>query len=72
MREQLARYRTYLQTKADAPADLEAFLAPFWQRLHEKTLGNAVTLMTRDEFAELNRLLAAMDEPVRPFTPYAY
>nr|WP_236070951.1 hypothetical protein [Streptomyces polyasparticus] len=70
--EQLIRYRAYVQTKADAPDALNSFLAPFWDQLREKTLGNAVTLMTKDEVAEFNRLLAAVDEPIRPFTPYAF
>ncbi|MHB9759901.1 hypothetical protein ACYBSK_36505 [Streptomyces sp. BYX5S] len=71
-REQFARYHDYLQTKADAPAALDNFLAPFWEQLHKKTLGNAVKLMNKAEVAELNRRLAAVNEPLRPFTPYTF
>lgn len=70
--EQLARYGDYLQTKVDAPAALGSFLAPVWEQRHEKTLANAVKLMNRAEVAELNRLLTAVNEPLRPFTPYTF
>ena len=71
-RAQLDRYRAYAQTKVDAPAALASFLEPFWEQLHEKTLGNAVKLMNRDEAAELNKLLTTVNEPLRPFTPYTF
>ncbi|MFB7934730.1 hypothetical protein ACFC4C_37070, partial [Streptomyces sp. NPDC056039] len=64
--EQLARYRAYVQTKVDSPAALESFLAPFFEQLRKKTLGNAVELMNKDELAELNKLLTAVSEPLRP------
>ncbi|NSC23050.1 hypothetical protein FM076_18555 [Streptomyces albus subsp. chlorinus] len=53
----------------EAPKALEDFLAPFMERLTEKTLGNAVELMNEDERTEFDRLLGLASEPVRSFTP---
>ncbi|WP_328311595.1 hypothetical protein OG432_15925 [Streptomyces sp. NBC_00442] len=65
------RYMEYLHDKDAAPDALHLFLAPFMEQLTTKTLGNAVELMTKDDRTELDRLLTSIDEPGRPFTPYA-
>ncbi|MCZ4123941.1 hypothetical protein [Streptomyces sp. H39-S7] len=65
---QHTRYRNYLQEAVDAPETLQRFLAPFMQQLTEKNLGNAVELMSKDEYTEFERLLGLVAEPVRPFT----
>ncbi|MFI6473989.1 hypothetical protein ACIBL5_27435 [Streptomyces sp. NPDC050516] len=70
--DQLARYKEYRRTKNEAPEALNRFLAPFMDQLIRKTLGNAVKIMTKDDRAELDRLLGAVAEPVRPFTPYTF
>ncbi|MGW2468033.1 hypothetical protein [Streptomyces bauhiniae] len=72
IRTQLKRYWDYRRTMEEAPDALDQFLAPFWERLAEKKLGNAVELMSEDERAELDRLLGLIVDPVRPFTPYAF
>ncbi|MCX4568226.1 hypothetical protein OOK48_18015 [Streptomyces viridodiastaticus] len=69
---QLKRYRDYLRSMDEAPDALDQFLAPFWERLAVKRLGNAVELMNEDERAELDHLLGLIVDPVRPFTPYAF
>lgn len=66
------RYMKYAETVVDAPEVLHRFLAPFMEQLTKKNLGNAVELMSKDELAEFNRLLALVDEPIRPFTPYTF
>ncbi|MFC5034326.1 hypothetical protein G3I60_16125 [Streptomyces sp. SID13666] len=68
VRMQHTRYRNYLQEAVDAPETLQRFLAPFMQQLTEKNLGNAVELMSKDEYTEFERLLGFVAEPVRPFT----
>ncbi|WP_433546518.1 hypothetical protein ACQPZG_16535 [Streptomyces sp. CA-294286] len=65
---QFTRYRQYLQGKEGAPEALQLFLAPFMQQLTEKTLGNAIPLMSEEERTEFDRLLALIAEPPRPFT----
>lgn len=69
---QHTRYMEYLRTAEEAPEALQRFLAPFMEQLTEKTLGNAVELMTDDERAELDRRLRFMIEPPRPFAPYIF
>ncbi|TXS17249.1 MULTISPECIES: hypothetical protein [unclassified Streptomyces] len=69
---QHTRYKKYVHEICDAPDVTQRFLAPFMEQLTEKKLGNAVELMSEDEVAEFNRLLALADEPIRPFTPYAF
>ncbi|CAL9528149.1 hypothetical protein [Streptomyces sp. enrichment culture] len=71
-RTQLKRYEDYRRTLDGAPDALDQFLAPFWDRLDVKILGNAVELMNEDERAELDRLLGLIVGPIRPFTPYAF
>lgn len=66
------RYEDYRRTMDQAPDALDQFLAPFWERLGVKRLGNAVELMNEDERAELDRLLGLIVDPIRPFTPYAF
>ncbi|WP_241662358.1 MULTISPECIES: hypothetical protein [unclassified Streptomyces] len=70
--EQIDRYHAYLQTWLEAPEALDRFLAPFMEQLDEKSLGNAIDIMNMDEQVELQRLINAAAEPVRPFTPYAF
>ncbi|MBO1333745.1 hypothetical protein [Streptomyces sp. VRA16 Mangrove soil] len=65
-------YMEYLRTKEESPDTLQRFLAPFMERVTEKTLGNAVELMSKDDRAELDRILGLIVEPTRPFTPYAF
>ncbi|GHE32485.1 hypothetical protein GCM10018771_10500 [Streptomyces cellulosae] len=72
IQEQFKRYREYQRTMDEAPKALEDFLAPFMERLTEKTLGNAVELMNEDERTEFDRLLGLASEPVRSFTPYTF
>ncbi|MEV1046006.1 hypothetical protein [Streptomyces sp. NPDC049916] len=66
------RYMEYLRTKEDSPDTLQRFLAPFMEQLTEKTLGNAVELMTSEDRAELDRILSLVIEPALPFTPYTF
>lgn len=68
VRMQLTRYRNHLQEAVDAPETLQRFLAPFMQQLTEKNLGNAVELMSKDEYTEFERLLGLIAKPARPFT----
>ncbi|MEU8972572.1 hypothetical protein AB0D11_25415 [Streptomyces monashensis] len=70
--EQMGRYHAYLQTWLEAPEVLDRFLAPFLDQLDEKSFGNAIDIMNRNEQLELQRLVNAATEPVRPFTPYAF
>ncbi|MEW2191160.1 hypothetical protein [Streptomyces microflavus] len=72
LRAQHKRYLKYVQAIHDSPEVLHGFLAPFMEQLTKKNLGNAVELMSKDERAEFNRLLALVDEPIRPFTPYTF
>ncbi|MEW2163593.1 hypothetical protein AB0912_11420 [Streptomyces sp. NPDC007084] len=72
VRAQIARYREYLRTKGAASEALQQFLAPFMDRLIRKTLGDAVKIMTEDDRVELDRLLGAVADPLRPFAPYAF
>ncbi|MFE6025617.1 hypothetical protein [Streptomyces niveus] len=72
VRAQTARYRQYVQKRAEAPETMQRFLAPFMQQLTQKTLGNATQLMSKDERTEFDRLLALMVEPERPFAPNAF
>ncbi|MCZ4096089.1 hypothetical protein [Streptomyces sp. H39-C1] len=65
---QLTRYRNYVQEAVHAPETLQRFLAPFMEQLTEKNLGNAVELMSKDEYTEFERLLALIVEPACPFT----
>ncbi|MGW9497465.1 hypothetical protein ACWG5P_24285 [Streptomyces prasinus] len=65
---QIARYTEYLRAKEEAPEAMTRFLAPFSERLAEKNLRNAISLMTQEERAEFNWLLDLLIEPVRPFT----
>ncbi|MFJ2215035.1 hypothetical protein ACIQVO_31735 [Streptomyces sp. NPDC101062] len=69
---QYTRYLEYLRKGEEAPDALQLFLAPFFERLTKKTLGNAVELMTKDDRVELDRLLGCVDNPVLPFTAYAF
>ncbi|MGF3136929.1 hypothetical protein [Streptomyces diastaticus] len=66
------RYMVCLRKSEEAPDALELFLAPFFERLAEKTLGDAVEIMTKNERAELDRLLKSTDEPARRFAPYTF
>ncbi|GAA3771507.1 hypothetical protein [Streptomyces chiangmaiensis] len=66
-----AQIDRYMQ-KAETPEALEHFLAPYMEQLTEKTLGNAVELMTEDDRAELDHLLGSILEPVRLFAPYTF
>ncbi|MFJ1821555.1 hypothetical protein [Streptomyces sp. NPDC088139] len=66
------RYMKYVQAIHDAPDAMQRYLAPFMRQLTEKKLGKAIDLMSKDELAEFNRLLALADERIRPFTPYAF
>ncbi|MEV6946942.1 hypothetical protein AB0N07_34275 [Streptomyces sp. NPDC051172] len=66
------RYMEYLYAKEGGPDTLQRFLAPFMERLIEKTLGNAVDLMNEGDQAELDRILGLILDPARPFTPYAF
>ncbi|MEU2429024.1 hypothetical protein ABZ611_05795 [Streptomyces sp. NPDC007861] len=70
--EQFARYREYLRATEEAPEAIQSFLAPFMEQLTQKTLGNAVQLMSKDERTEFDRLLRLVIEPVRPFAPYTF
>ncbi|MDF9814181.1 hypothetical protein [Streptomyces sp. SPB162] len=65
---QLTRYRNYVQEAVNAPETLQRFLAPFMQQLTQKNLGNAVELMSKDDYTEFERLLALIVEPPCPFT----
>ncbi|WJV47149.1 hypothetical protein [Streptomyces flavofungini] len=71
-RAQIARYQEYLRTMSEARDTLHRYLAPFMDRLMRKTLSGAVKIMTKDDRAELDRLLADVADPIRPFTPYAF
>ncbi|MER8089536.1 hypothetical protein ABTZ57_31660 [Streptomyces sp. NPDC094048] len=67
VREQIARYRKYVQEKTEAAETMQHFLAPFMQQLTQKDLGNATQLMRKDERTEFDRLFALLFEPERPF-----
>ncbi|MYR58561.1 hypothetical protein GTY54_20745 [Streptomyces sp. SID625] len=70
--EQIDRYHEYLQTWLEAPEVLDRFLDPFLNQLDEKSFGNAIDIMNKNERLKLQRLVNAVTEPVRPFTPYTF
>ncbi|WP_230396569.1 hypothetical protein [Streptomyces blattellae] len=70
--EQIGRCHEYLQTWLEAPEVLDRFLAPSLGQLDEKSFGNAIDIMNKNEHLKLQRLVNAAIEPVRPFTPYAF
>ncbi|GAA5057292.1 hypothetical protein [Streptomyces similanensis] len=69
MESQIKRYREYRRTMDEAPDALQRFLAPFMERLTEKSLSNAVELMNEAERAELDRLLGVVDDGGRHGVP---
>lgn len=71
-KKQIDRYHQYLQTWLEAPEELDRFLASFLDQLCEKSFGNAIGIMNKNERLKLQRLVNAATEPVRPFTPYTF
>ncbi|AZM57797.1 hypothetical protein DMA15_20080 [Streptomyces sp. WAC 01529] len=71
-KKQVDRYHQYLQTWLEAPEELDRFLAPFLDQHDEKSFGNAIGIMNENERLKLQRLVNAVTEPVRPFTPYTF
>jgi hypothetical protein len=69
---QITRYEEYRRAKEEAPEAMTRFLAPFSERLTEKNLSNAISLMSQEERAEFNRLLDLLLEPLRPFSLNAF
>ncbi|MDI3417285.1 hypothetical protein [Streptomyces luteolus] len=51
---------------------LHDYLSPFLEELVQKNLTNVIRGMTQDERDKVAELAGAIDEPVRPFTPYAF
>ncbi|MDI3390208.1 hypothetical protein QIS99_29045 [Streptomyces sp. B-S-A8] len=70
--EQLIRYWKYRREQIEALEALHDYLSPFLEQLVQKNLTNVIRDLTQDERDKVADLAGAIDDPVRPFTPYAF